>query len=245
MNKRYRNLKLHLMIGYALAAATLLSACGTSNAVSPAGSTTSIVVVNTIPDIGPLALFLDNIQLGGTASVIASRTWFRYSTTPTYYTIKTADSILFQLQSYPYRVVSKLSANHSTRANTSYSLFLVGLSSIDSVSTIFTVDTAALPAIGHGKIRFINASPRTPALDVSINGSAGFSKIPYKKVSGYVQVPAGTYEFKITSSSTGTTVLNTLSRVTVLDGKLYTLFSKGLVGRADSAAISLNVITQK
>jgi hypothetical protein len=227
------------------AIAVAFAACGTNNAVTPSSSTTKIVVVNTSPDVGPLALFLNNIQLGGTANTIASRTWFRYSTTPTYYSIGTADSLLFQLQSYPYKVISKLSAYHQTKGNTSYSMFIVGIASIDSLAAIFTIDTAAIPKLGLGKIRFINASPRTPALDVSINGSAGFTKIAYAKVSNYVTVPAGTYEFKLTANGSPNSVLNTLSRITVLDGKLYTLYTKGLVGRTDSAAISMNIITQK
>jgi hypothetical protein len=242
----YKRAKLFLLLFF-IAAAYLLSACSNSNSVSPAGSTTKIVVVNTSPDVGPLALFLNNLQLGGTtASTIAGRTWFRYSTTPTYYTIST-DSILFQLQTYPYKVISKLDAYHKTKGNTSYTLFVMGIASIDSLSTVFTEDTTKVPSTSPGiaKIRFINASPRTPAVDVTINGSTGFVKIPYKGVSGYVSLPAGMYEFKMSATGSTNATLNTLSRVTVLDGKLYTLYSKGLVGRTDSAAISLNIITQK
>lgn len=67
----------------------------------------------------------------------------------------------------------------------------------------------------------------------------------YKKVSGYVEVPAGIYDFKITATGAPASVLTDLSRITVQDGKLYTLFTKGLVGRTDTAALSLNVITNK
>ena len=239
----YKYPKLLLLLMVCTFAGLILSSCNNNNSVSPAGSTTRIVVVNAIPDIGPLALLLDNAQLGGVTAAVASRTYFRYSTTPAYYSIKAQDSILFQLQAYPIKMITKLSSVHSTQANTGYTMFLTGLASVDSLFTVFTTDTAALPSLGHGKIRFINASPRTPELNVSINGSVGFSKIGFTKVSNYVEVPAGMYEFKLTANGAPTNVLNTLSRVTVLDGKLYTLYTKGMVGRIDSAAIGLNVIT--
>jgi len=231
-----------LLMSFALVG-SILTACNNNNSVSPAGSTTQIVVINAIPDIGPLALLLDNVQLGGTTAAVASRTYFRYSATPAYYSIKSQDSIVFQLQAYPIKSITKLGTIRSTRPNTGYTLFLTGLSSVDSLSSVFTTDTAALPSLGRGKIRFINASPRTPELNVSINGSPGFSKIGFTKVSNYVEVPAGTYEFKLTANNAPATLINTLSRVTILDGKLYTLYTKGLVGRTDSAAIGLNVFT--
>lgn len=239
----YKLSKLSLLLFAVALVALALQACNNSGSVSPAGSTTRIVVVNAIPDIGPLALLLDNAQLGGTTVAVASRTYFRYTSTPTYYSIKSQDSIVFQLQTYPIKTITKLGTIQSTRPNTGYTLFLTGLASTDSLASIFTTDTAALPSLGHGKIRFINASPRTPELSVTINGSTGFSKIGFTKVSNYIEVPAGMYEFKMTASGAPTNVLNTVSRVTILDGKLYTLYTKGLVGRTDSAAIGLNVIT--
>ena len=241
------NRKLFNMICAMLASAFLaqvLAACNNDNgAVSPS-STTKLLVINTSPDIGPGAAFSNNAQIGKGSEVnVAARTYFRYATIPAYYGIGTG-ALTLQLRT-PILGTILSSDTITTAANKTYSLFLVGLLSVDSLSSVMLRDTAALPARGNGKIRFLNASPRTPALDVYVNGTLGFTKIKYKGVSPFIEVPAGVYDFKLTANGAPTSILTDLQRTTILDGKIYTLYSKGLVGRTDTAAISLNVITNK
>lgn len=238
--RAYKLSDLYLLFLLVFIVPVITSCGGSGNIINPTGTTTKLAIINTSPDAGPVSAVINNIPLGATSAVTASRTYFRYSTTPAYYSVNYG-TLTIQLRAYPTATLT--SEVDTIISNKSYSIFLVGLRSIDSLATIFTVDTSSVPTQGRGKIRFINASPRTPALDLSANGTLAFTKIPYKKVSAYIEVPAGIYDFKITATGTPTSILTDLPRITVQDGKLYTLFTKGLVGRTDTAALSLNIIT--
>jgi len=224
---------------FALLAMAVLSACNanTGASVSPSAATTKILVVNASPDLGPITLAVGSVQLGG---------FFRYPTPSNYYSLGTGSQNL-QIRNTKY--TSVIIRNDVLAVNTAYSLYVMGIigstAPADSLSSILVADTASIPAIGYGKVRFVNASPRTPGLDVTANGTKAFSAIAYRGVSAYQQVPAGIYDFKIYTTGSSSSVLVDLPRVTVQDGRLYTLFTHGLTGRTDTAAIGAAVITNK
>lgn len=224
--------------------AQLLPSCSNSNnVVNPGIGSTKLVVVNTSPDKGPVTAYINNVQLGNSNTYLATRTFFTYNTTtPIYYGIGTGNLVL---QLRDANNVNLITDSLITTSNTGYSLFLVGLASVDSLTSILVPDTSGIPTLGRGKVRFINTSSRTPGLDVYANGTLAFTKITYKKVSRYIELPAGIYDFKLNATGAPASVLVDLPRITVQDGKLYTLYTKGLVGRTDTSAISLNVITNR
>ncbi len=234
-----------IIMVFALLAFTvqLLPACNNATAVvNPGNNSTKLVIVNASPDEGPVTAYINNLQLGNTSTYLTTRTYFTYATTPVYYGIGTGD-LVFQLRDNNNN--NLVTDSVTTASNTGYTLFLVGLASVDSLSNIIVADTSAVPALGRGKVRFINASPRTSALDIYANGTLAFTKMTYKKVSNYIELPAGIYDFKMTATGAPSSVLVDLPRTTVQDGKYYTLYTKGMVGRTDSAAITLNVITNR
>jgi hypothetical protein len=140
------------------------------------------------------------------------------------------------------------SLNNALKANTRYTLFIVGSDSTKSNrDKVFLTDTSAAPSKGRGKVRFINCSPSSPSFDVVANSylDPGFTNIAYKKVSKYIEMPAGNYNFQIYQTGTSSSVLGTLQNVTVQDGRLYTLYSYGVVGHTDSLAFGLGSIVNK
>jgi hypothetical protein len=233
---------IYVLMAWLFIAPVLSSCSSNSNVVNPSSTTTRLLVVNASPDAGPLTAFVNNIQLGNSGNVLALRTYFRYAAIPSYYGIGNG-YITMQLRTD--HNIGLTTDTATIVVNKSYSLFLVGLNSIDSLSTIFTADTSKLPPLGSGKIRFINASPRTPALSLSANGTSAFANIAFKQVSPYIQIPVGTYDFKVTATGAPTNVLTDLPLTTVQDGRLYTLYTRGLVGRTDTAALNLSVITNQ
>jgi hypothetical protein len=222
-----------------------ISSCGNgnSNVVNPSSANTKLIVINASPDVGPLTAFVNNVQLGSNSNLSISRTFFKYTTLSSYYGI---NSGIVPIQIRTDHNVGLITIPDSTiQANVSYSIFLTGLFSTNTLKTIFVADTSSIPALGRGKIRFINASPGTPAFDLSANGTPAFSKIPYLGFSNYIELPAGTYDFKVTANGTPNSTLVELPLTTIQDGRLYTIYTKGLVGRTDSAALSLTVIINK
>lgn len=217
-----------------------LSACGNNSgaAVSPSASTTKVLVVNASPDVGPISLYVGSTQIGST--------FFKYPYPSSYYALGSGLQNL-QVRNTKYATIAAFSPTLAN--NTNYTMFMMGLNSAtvkaDTLVPLFTADTASAPPLGYGKIRFVNASPRTPGLDVTANGTIAFSNIAYKGLSTYQQVPAGIYDFKVYATGSTTGVLVDVPLITIQDGRLYTLFTYGLTGRTDTAAIGAKVITNK
>lgn len=232
-----------IMPGFVFMMYVLASCNGNSTTVSPSSSTTKLVVINASPDVGPIQAYINTYVLGITTGTSAQRTYFRYSTTPVYYSIGTG-LLTLQLRTENSKIQYS-SDTVTTVSNRGYSLFMVGLAAKDSITSLLVKDDPTPPALGKGRMRFINVSPRTQGMDVYVNGALGFTKIAYKGISPYIELPAGIYDFKMTATGSAANGLADLPRITIQDGKVYTLYSKGMVGRIDTAAIGLNIITNK
>jgi hypothetical protein len=225
----------------------VLVSCGKNSAVAPSTSTTKLLVVNASPDVLPLYIFIGNLQLGTSVNNATNNlSTFKYPTPSTYYSVYSGPQTT---RIANYKNATLFSFNDTLQTNVNYSLYFVGLATstapADAPDYIFTADTSAIPTLGSGKVRFINTSARTTGLDVYANGTLAFNNVLFKGVSKYIQLPAGIYSFKINPTGTPASVLTTLPNITVQDGRLYTLFTYGLVGRTDSAAFTAAVITNK
>ncbi|OAA83343.1 DUF4397 domain-containing protein [Clostridium ljungdahlii] len=75
-------------------------------------------------------------------------------------------------------------------------------------------------------IRFLNASPNSPAIDVYLNDRRVFKNLTYKSFSDYVSVPSGVYDIKIFPSGNN---LNPIldKRLRIPAGKIFTMSSIG------------------
>ncbi|MBW4890879.1 DUF4397 domain-containing protein [Mucilaginibacter sp. HMF5004] len=223
-----------------LIAVVVLSSCNPngSASVSPSSATTKIAVINASPDIGPVTVAIGGgVQIGP---------FFRYPAASNYYSLSSGPQF-FQVRNTKYLTV--LTGNDTLAVNTSYSLYVLGINastaSSESLTAMLVADTSSIPTLGSGKIRFVNTSPRTTGLDVTANGTKAFSAIPFKGVSAYQQLPAGIYDFKIFATGASTGVLVDVPLITIQDGRLYTLFTHGLTGRTDTAAIGAAVMINK
>lgn len=218
-----------------------LASCGNNDTVNPTGSNVQLQVLNLSPDVYPVELFI-NINRINTA--------YRFAATPSYFYLPQIDAPL-QVRSTrvndndSLRIISRDTI--AFQPNTRYSLFITGLYAERSLRTIVTVDdTASLPPIGKGgKIRFVNASPRsTTNFDIWINGVPSIMNTAFGEVSNYVTLPPGNYRFRVYPANTSANSLTELPNVTIQDGRLYTLYSQGIVGKVttDSAAFKLGVL---
>ncbi len=132
------------------------------------------------------------------------------------------------------------STNVVLKQDSSYSLFFTGQNA--AYNEIFIRDNLSVPPIGRAKIRFVNTSVGTAKVDITINAVVGFTNIPYKGIGQFIEVPAGTYEFKAFTTGTATN-LTTLSNQVLADGKIYTLYAQGIVGNTTTSAFGLSLIT--
>ena len=221
-----------LLIGGGFFAAGITS-CGKQSISSPTGLNIRYQVLNLSPDLFPVNLYIKFILTNPSPYVFESNQgYFFVPYTDTPYQFRTAlisGSNLF-------------SRDDVLKSGATYSLYITGDVANNSIKQIFTVDTASLPAVGRGKIRFVNASPTgVGGLDITANGTPAFSKIIYPNFTDYIEVPVGNYDFQINATGSPA-VLKDLPNVTIQDGRLYTIYAYGYTSRIDTAAFNATYI---
>ena len=235
-NKSYILKYLFLLICGVLVIPQLVS-CSKDNTTTSLGTNNAYLnIVNLSPNINPVNLYGQYVKQGATI--------YTYPNPSNYFLMSIVDT---PLQIRPALITGSSQVNlitlpGSLKKNVRYTWFLTGLLADSAFSYVLTVDSGAIPPAGRSKIRLVNASPGTTGLNVTANDSLAFSKVAYKGVTAYREVTAGTYDFKFTSGSATSDILTTMKNVTVLDGKLYTLYTYGLLNRTDTAAFSAGII---
>ncbi|WP_342646916.1 DUF4397 domain-containing protein [Mucilaginibacter sp. CSA2-8R] len=231
---------LFLLNASVLLFAALIS-CSKNNTSIPTSSNVRLQVIQLSPNSYTANLFMANLRVGTSS--------FSYGNTPNYFYLPRTDTAL-QIR------ISRDSVqafNNDTKLldNKRYSLFFLGLygdtTSARKLRTLVTTDDAEeLPPVGKGgKLRFLNGSPNTNgSFDIWANGSLLIKGVAFAKVSNFTTLPAGNYTFRVYQANTSVNSIGELANVTVQDGRLYTLYSRGLVGRAvsDTAAFNLSVV---
>ncbi|MDJ1433505.1 DUF4397 domain-containing protein [Halostagnicola sp. A-GB9-2] len=86
-------------------------------------------------------------------------------------------------------------------------------------------EPAGLPETG---IRVAHFSPDAPNVDVYLAGDAVLEDVPYRTVSGYLAVDAGTYPVEITAAGDPETVVFD-QEVTIEQGTIYSAYAIGLL----------------
>lgn len=182
-------------------------------------------VANASPGTASFNFGLDNNYVNGPALVYGQRSGYLSA-----YTGKR----LFSLTSGgTTQVIATDTLNLSD--NNYYSLFITGLNS--SPSFFFTQDDLSAPPTGKAKIRFIQLSPDGGPFDLGVKGGATlFSNQAYKTASNFITIDPATYSFQLKADNTGT--ITPIDSVAISAGKIYTVWSKGLIEGTGDYAIS-------
>ena len=217
-----------------------VSSCGKGGALSPSALNIQYQVVNANPTLGSVDLYIHYAKVN-------SNSYF-YPIASGYFYLTSIDTP-FQIRNGTSLTVGAIAPSSNIfvlpipKPGLKYTLMITGLASVDT-SYILTTDTASIPTIGRGKVRFENASSGTTAFDVTANGVAAFTDIPYKAVSRYIELPAGNYDFQVFPNKSST-LLRDIPHITIQDGRIYTLYCYGQPGRTDSLAFGSGFITNQ
>jgi hypothetical protein len=224
-----------------------LSSCGKGGQATSVGLNVQLEVLNLSPNVHPINLYMHYIKQNSYP--------YYYPTSSGYFYLNDIDTPL-QIRSASASTTNLFSIPQPGFAsNHKYTLFITGQYSTDSISgkSINTLtgiltkdDTAATPKVGFGKVRFINLAIPNTLLNVTAADSIAFAKIGYDSVSHYILMPAGNYTFQISpTSSPGSVLATTLGTTTIQDGRLYTLYAYGIVGRTDTSAFNAGMLTNR
>ena len=88
-------------------------------------------------------------------------------------------------------------------------LTVVALNFLSQIEPLVLVDDNTRPGSGTARVRVVHASPNAPTVDVTLaDGTTLVNNLSFKEASGYLQVPAGTYELQIRDETGEVVVLD-------------------------------------
>jgi len=126
-----------------------------------------------------------------------------------------------------------------------YSLFVID--KIGTLKYLIVKDSLSTPAAGKASVRFVNASPDAPALNLSIGGSTTdlVSNKSFKGYSDFITIDAADkVTFNLKNKETGA-VEASIADVKIEAGKIYTIWAKGLKVATDDTKLGVSVFTHK
>ena len=82
---------------------------------------------------------------------------------------------------------------------------------------------------GKTYVRFVHLSPDAPSVDVTSGGKKIFTNTTFKKITDYIQVNPGVYNFDVNVSESGQRVLY-VPNIRLLPNRIYTFYAVGLAG---------------
>ena len=126
-----------------------------------------------------------------------------------------------------------------------YTVYASGNGTLQPLALVALADDNTPPAAGNVKVRIVHAAPfaATPeATEVSIRTAggdlvAGLQGVPYLAATGYLELPAATYDLKVASNNGQVNYIDPLP-VELSAGTVATLFAVGDIGNQDLGIIA-------
>lgn len=219
-----------------------ISSCGKSSNSNASVLKIQYQVINLNQGIGSVDLYVHYIKVNSTSYFYPNASGYFYlPSIDTPFQIRPGTSLT------PGTIppsANILTLNKALVPNTRYTLMLMGLNN-GNIYSVFTTDTSSAPAQGKGKVRFVNASPNNLGqVTVTANDTTAFAGVPFRTVTKFIELTAGTYDFKMYQTGSSNVIFDK-PNVTIQDGRIYTLYCYGLANRTDSLAFGSGFITNK
>lgn len=139
-----------------------------------------------------------------------------------------------------------MTATYQLEDGVDYTVFASGNGSLQPLQLFALVDDNSAPASGNVKVRVVHAAPFGPTLEsteVSIRTAggdlvAGLQGVPFGGASGYLELPAGSYDLKVASNNGQTNFIDPLP-ADLPDGAIATLFAVGDIVNQDLGIIAV------
>ena len=121
-----------------------------------------------------------------------------------------------------------------------HSLYLVG-NATDSLDYLLLDDQPSQLATGKAGVRFVNLSPNSTNLSLELTGdTTGFKNKAFKGFTTFKPVTAAKSTFVLRNAANG--VVATRDTVNLQNGRVYTIYAKGLsTGGTDATKLSIEV----
>jgi hypothetical protein len=171
-------------------------------------------VVNAAVDTGAVNTFVDDVSF---VSNVAAATASSYGNR-----LRGAKTIGFEAAATPGAVIASVATTLAAASDTT--VFVAGLPGAQTA--IALADVNFPPLSGNARLRVVNASTTTPAVNFAIDGAPKVSGLASTAASGYLEFKSGIYALTFTDPVTGT-VLLALTGVELVSGSTSTVYFIG------------------
>lgn len=125
-------------------------------------------------------------------------------------------------------------------ADKNYSIFAIN--TVSNISAIRLEDDLTAPAAGKVHVRFIHLSPDAPAVDVAVTGGpVVFANKSFGEFTNFTPLDAGLYNLEVRLAGTNTVVLS-LPNITLTEGKIITVYARGLVSGSGNQSLNASIL---
>lgn len=106
-----------------------------------------------------------------------------------------------------------ISATLPLEEDTSTTVLATGL--VADIAPLVLEDDRSAPAAGQAKLRVVHGAPSAPTVDVYVTAPGAaltqptLEDVPFRGASGYLSVPAGNYQVRVTVANTTTVAIDT------------------------------------
>lgn len=202
-------------IGLLTALAVFATSCGTDKApgpFEPSGPTGRVRFVNVItdPTRNPVNAILESVPFGVNLNYMGTTpASLGAPSTATYSAILTGPRTIV-LKRTADTSVTVATLNFTMAEGENRTVYAIGGTGGTAVTAFLTTDANPAPPAGQTAVRVVNLSPTAGAIDVFLTApnadlataTPTVANLAYQGVSPYVNVPAGTYQFRAVPAGT-------------------------------------------
>lgn len=193
----------------------------------------NVLVAHTSPDAPGVDLLIDMIPVNSNALEYPNNTGY----------LELAPGMRNVKVNVSGTQTTVIEANLDFSTMNHYSLFAVN--EVASISALLLADDLTQPSAGNAHVRFVHLSPDAPSVDITLtDGTVVFGDKAFLEYSAFTPLMANTYDLQVRLQGTDTVVLD-LPGITLMDGKIYTVFAKGFVSGNDDQALGAEIIVNE
>jgi Domain of unknown function (DUF4397) len=210
-----RTVTTRLKIAAAAALLVLATACGTIDAakpLEPAGPLGRVRFVNVITDTTRGRV---NMSLAGTQWNVnqvytnVTPVTLAVPNTGLYSSVSVGQlPLVLRRTADTTAIVSTISVD--VAADADYSVYAIGGAGATPVTGFITRDTNSVPSAGNARVRVVHLAPTAGNVDIFVTAVGAdlalatptLANVPFRVASGYLSVPAGTYQVRVVPAGT-------------------------------------------
>lgn len=208
------NMKPYRMLVPMLAGVVTL-ACGTQDAAEPLAPPAGqgrVRFVNVITDTtrGRVNVLLENVPFGVNLTYTQTTPASLAAPNTALYAAVLAGSRTMVLRRTADTASLVATLSFTQAANEDRTVYAIGGAAASTVTAFQTVDSNTTPSAGQARVRVVHLSPTAGNVDVFVTAPGAdlaaatptLSAVPFRGVSGYLSVPAGTYQVRAVPAGT-------------------------------------------